>query len=139
LHFGIFPALSLLRPRRGLEFLLPRRAPEGLAARRHRFHLAHELPQAHLHDLADRLGQGGRSFREALEQRLDRFLAPVAVVKEARLAMPDHGLLAAGDAVAELEVEDLAVEGLPDEQVEIVVVEPAALCRRLVRQAYDFM
>ena len=60
-----------------------------------------------------------------------------AVVEEAALAVPDQRALAGVAAVAQLEQRDLALR-LPDEEIEVLVVEPAALGGRVVRDPVDF-
>jgi hypothetical protein len=52
--------------------------------------------------------------------------------------VPHQGLLVRGDAVAKLEEGDVPVLGLPHEQVEIVVVEPAPAGAGLVGHPLDF-
>jgi hypothetical protein len=57
-------------------------------------------------------------------------------VEEAALAVPDQGPLAGVAAIAELEQGDIALR-LPDEQIEVLVVEPAALGGRVVGDPGD--
>src|SRR5258708_12356387 len=107
---------------------LPGRAAELLAARGYRQAPAGELVDL-LPDLAaDVLGQRGRSIVEAGHHVLR---GGRAVVKKATALVPDQRPVAGIDPVTELEQRHLAL-GLPDEQVEKVVVEPAPACRRAV-------
>jgi hypothetical protein len=57
-------------------------------------------------------------------------------MEEAAALVPDHGALGRVRPVTELEQRHLAV-GLPDEQVEIVVVEPASARGRVVGNSED--
>jgi len=93
------------------------------------------------HGQADLLRQGWRRSLEARSDRLQRLrlAGREAVVEKAALVLPDEGSLIGGDSIAELEARELAGQRLPDEQVEIVVVEPAAPGRRFVGKAYDLV
>src|SRR5262245_40394503 len=104
---------------------LPGRPAEFLAARDHAAagELVHLLPDAGAQVLGQR---GGGIF----EQQNDVPRCGT-IVEETALAVPDQRAFAGVPAIAELEQGDLAVR-LPDEQIEVLVVEPAALGGRVV-------
>src|SRR5918992_2867947 len=117
----------------GPALALPGRAAEALAPRHHGEAAAGEL----VHLLAD-LGAdvGGQRGGGVLEQRNDIPRCGTVVEKATRL-VPDQGALARVAPVAELEQGHFTAR-LPDEEVEIFVVEPAPLRWRVVGYAFDF-
>src|SRR5262249_49185002 len=129
------PIASLPRStRRSRLVALPGCAAEPLAARRCRVLVLDELAHARGHRDADFVGESARGGVEARHEGRAlpgaRCLCPVEV--EPAVLVPHQGLLARIDAVAELELHQLSGPGLPYEQIEIVVVEPAPVHARLV-------
>src|SRR5712692_6612672 len=125
---------------------LPVGAAKTRAARRALGVLQGVLEQVRLQRQAQRLGQPARGALEARDDRIgprrvaggepcaDELPARrVAVVEVALAPSPGQGLLVGVDAVAEFERNQL-VARLADEQVEVIVVVPAPLARRVVLQ-----
>jgi len=112
--------------------LLPGRAAEALAPRGHRLAGAGELVHFLADLLPDVVRQRGRSVLEAR----DHVLALRPVVEEPARLVPHQRTLHRIGAVTELEQRDLTA-GLPHEEVEEIVVEPAPLGRWVVGNTED--
>src|SRR5262245_3075341 len=108
---------------------LPLLAAKAFAAGRRLDPAVHVFPDALSHCAADLAGDVLRCFFEAHDDRLARCgfalrkLRPV--VKESSFATPHQRALGGVATVAELELGNIPRLGLPNEKIEVIVVEPA--------------
>src|SRR5687767_311919 len=114
---------------------LPARSAESRAAGSDGKLTAGEFVNFFADVVADVGGQQGRGVFEACNviPRCGR-----AIQEEAPVPVPHQRAPGGVFAVAELEQGDLPAR-LPDEKVEVIVVEPAPLRRRIVRDSDDFL